>query len=540
MNSGNRTIALVFVVCASVIAVTAICARRAMVGAGSAIPSPPVVHAERAELRFGVQALSGRVSLVASAPGLRWRLIGVTGWRRASGRVLIRSWETTRLSDGPYFLELDTGRGATTQPLFVRNSTYLTPTLEANASAGLDRRSTDARAVVGVFRDRSYKPGETAVINLWYRYPSIRIEVLHVGPEQQLTIGNETMEGVRVAGPFTVAGNRGTIRIHVGNWESGLYTARMTSGGKVGFAPFIVRPKRLGTQPVAVVEPTNTWQAYNYRDADGDGKPDTWYYWFARRPTVDLLRPYMSCGVPPHFRQYDVTFLRWLAHTGRRVDMLAQEDIERISGDRLKQLYKLIIFPGHHEYVTEAEYEAVQRYRDLGGHLAFLSANNFFWRVNRKGNLITRVGLWRDLGRPESALVGVQYFGWNQNKYDTEKYVIRDSEAAPWLFAGTGLKNGDRFAWFGIEADHVTTASPRSLRVIATIPNMFNLGEAAMTYYETRRGARVFAAGAFTLSGTQARCTRVAQVLANIWDTLAEEPTPDRYSQGDMGKCPGN
>jgi hypothetical protein len=37
----------------------------------------------------------------------------------------------------------------------------------------------------------------------------------------------------------------------------------------------------------------------------------------------------------------------------------------------------LIIFPGHHEYVTKAEYDAVERYRDLGGNLAFLAAKNF-------------------------------------------------------------------------------------------------------------------------------------------------------------------
>ena len=44
-----------------------------------------------------------------------------------------------------------------------------------------------------------------------------------------------------------------------------------------------------------------------------------------------------------------------------------------------------------------------------------------------------------------------------------------------------------------------------------------------MTYYETRSGARVFAAGAFTLAGTQARWTAVARFLDNLWDELAGE-----------------
>ena len=410
--------------------------------------------------------------------------------------------------------------------------------LEANASGTLDKRVTDARAVVAAFAHRSYRPGETAVLNLWHRYPHVQIELLHVGPEDQLTIGNETIEGVPVADATRVAGDHGSVRIHIGNWESGVYAARMVSGGKVGFAPFIVRPKRLGTQRVAVVEPTNTWQAYNFRDADGDGKPDTWYYWSGNTRTVDLLRPYLNRGVPPHFRGHDLTFLRWLAHTGRHVDVLAEEDVERVSGDRLAKLYRLIIFPGHHEYVTKAEYDAVQRYRDLGGNLAFLAANNFFWRVDRHGDKITRIGLWRDQGRPEAALVGVQYFTWNQGKFDAKPYTVTGAQSAPWLFAGTGLANGDHFDKFGTEADRRTPHSPESLQVVATIPHIFNARHsAAMTYYESPSVARVFAACAFTLAGTDARCPIVAQLLANLWDELAGEPSPERYTRADLGPC---
>ena len=255
--------------------------------------------------------------------------------------------------------------------------------------------------------------------------------------------------------------------------------------------------------------------------------------------TVDLRRPYLNRGVPPQFRRYDLGFLRWLAHTGRHADMLAQEDIEGVSGDRLARLYRLIIYPGHHEYVTEREYDAVQRYRDLGGDLAFLSANNFYWRVDRKGDSITRIALWRDLGRPEAALVGVQYFTWNQDKFASRPYVVRGANVAPWLFDGTGLENGDSFATFGIEADRQARASPKSLRILATIPHIFSARRSAeMTYYETHSGARVFAAGAFTLAGTQARCAVVARFLANLWDELAREPVADESAEAPADHCP--
>ena len=69
------------------------------------------------------------------------------------------------------------------------------------------------------------------------RYPAVLIELIHVGPERQLTIGNQTMEGVRVAGPFLVNGTHGSVRLPIGAWESGVHAARMTAPGRVGFAP---------------------------------------------------------------------------------------------------------------------------------------------------------------------------------------------------------------------------------------------------------------------------------------------------------------
>ena len=65
--------------------------------------------------------------------------------------------------------------------------------------------------------------------------------------------------------------------VRAGAWPSGLYFLRLTAAdGRVGYAPFIVRPRVLGAQRVAVVLSTNTWQAYNFRDEDGDGWGDSW------------------------------------------------------------------------------------------------------------------------------------------------------------------------------------------------------------------------------------------------------------------------
>lgn len=531
---GDRRIALL-------VAISAAALPAAAVVVGNAPPPPaPVVRAQVDGLRLATRDLAGAVALVASRPVDRWRLVGATGWRPARGRVLSPRFDTIRIRDGRYVLELRAGGRTTTQPLSIRNSTYLPTTLIANASAGLDIRSTDATSVAAAFARRSYAPGEVAALGLSGRYAHLRVQVLHVGPEQQLTIGDRTLEGVPVGDPIDVAAAGRTLRFTVGDWPSGFYAARLTSGSKVGFAPFIVRPAQLGASRVAVIEPTNTWQAYNYRDSNHDGVPDTWYYRATQR-TVDLARPFLDRGVPPHFRQYDLTFLRWLARSGKQVDMLAQDDVQQLSGERLRQLYDLIVFPGHEEYATEAEYDAVQRYRDLGGNLAFLSANNFFWRVNQSGDTITRIGLWRDLGRPEAALVGVEYFDWNHGVSGSAPYVVDSTAAAPWLFAGTGVADGSPFGAFGIESDHRTADSPPQTQVLAQIPDVFGSGQPAeMTYYVTSAGAHVFAAGAFTLAGTDVRCPSVSRFLENLWDELTNAPAADRLAPAnvDLGPCP--
>ncbi len=102
-----------------------------------------------------------------------------------------------------------------TSPFVDPERSELAEALEANASGGLDKRVTDGRAVVAAFTRRTYRPGETSVLKLWRRYPYVRIELLHVGPEDQLTIGNETMEGVAVADPIRVAGDHGSVRIPI-------------------------------------------------------------------------------------------------------------------------------------------------------------------------------------------------------------------------------------------------------------------------------------------------------------------------------------
>jgi hypothetical protein len=397
---------------------------------------------------------------------------------------------------------------------------------DARVQSGVQMPVVRVQGIDAAFGQASYAPGKTASLSVASDASSFLLQLFRCGPERAPTLSNDTMNGVAVTSPVLVDWRSRTnapqrLRVPIGRWTSGLYFAKLTApDGRIGFAPFVLRPRRLGESPVAVVMPTNTWQAYNFEDRDGDGVGDTWYAAWHRR-TVRLARPYLERGVPPHFRRYDLPFLHWLAGSGHRVDFLSDADLERLaSGDRLANAYALIVFPGHHEYVTSHEYGIVERYRDLGGNLAFLSANNFFWRVARHGPLLERTAQWRDLGRPEAGLIGAQYRD-NDRGGRQAPFVVRNTEAAPWLFEGTGLHDGSRFGRFGIEIDSTASASPPATHVLAEIPDLYGPGfTAQMTYYETPGGAKVFAAGAFTLAGS-AGSSPESRLLDNLWAQLS-------------------
>jgi hypothetical protein len=288
----------------------------------------------------------------------------------------------------------------------------------AGDGEGLDGRAerlapTNRPTVEAAFPRESYAPGNVARLVFWTKGAHVSFQVFRAGTEDSNVRARDVMLGTAVTSLRrlgSVAPGR-AIQVRIGEWPSGLYFAKLVaSGSKVGYAPFVLRPRVLGEHHVAVVLSTMTWQAYNFHDDDGNGTLDTWY---AGQRHARLGRPYENRGVIPHYKHYEQPFLRWLIATGRNVDYLADADLDASSttARRLADVYDLIVFPGHHEYVTEHEFVVVTGFRNRGGNLMFLSANNFFWRIVKRGNVMTRTDRWRRLGRPEAALIGVQYFG---------------------------------------------------------------------------------------------------------------------------------
>ena len=468
------------------------------------------------------------VRFTLSSPAVVQLDVVATNMVRAGETGTSRVWHLTRrFAAGPCAM---TWRPAhSTQP-----RTYVMRLRVGNRVYGgygpSGRQNAPVVRVQGVdawFTRRSYAPGQSAELELATDARSLRLQVFAYQSPGRPSEQDIKTSGLAMTGPIRVdwsAHRNGPALLRVlraGDWPSGLYFLRATAGdGRVGYAPFIVRPRRLGTHRVAVVLATNTWAAYNFADQDGDGWGDSWYV-TGRHRSVDLERPFLDFGVPFRFHDWDLEFIAWLNRTAKPVDFLSDDDLDAVaSGDELARRYDLVVFPGHEEYVTRHEYDVIEQYRNVGGNLAFLAANNLYRRVDRVGQSLVRGGLWRKLGRPESGIVGVQYVASDHGQRQAG-YTVTGAATAPWAFEGTGLVDGDVFGRYGIEIDARTADSPAGLHVLARIPDLLGSGRSAeMTYYETSSGAKVFAAGALNF-GASLGLREVDRLLENVWARLA-------------------
>ncbi len=501
--------------------------------------APGVPGRETAAIRFGLNR-PATVTLQAIRTALRTSTV---------------TWETTTtLRPGQHELtwtpSADTLVGSYVMRLTIDGPGNRQTVLGGRRPASVARQQAAVVRVLGVeaaFLRRSYAPGEPMELRVLADAPTLTLQFLHCGAEVEGTARSDELKGAPMGEPVVLdwSGKRSgsvTIAIQSGDWQTGLYAVRLTTDdGRVGFAPFVLRPRVLGTKRQLVVLPTNTWQAYNFYDRDGDGWGDTWYA--GGSPPVELDRPYRDRGVPPRFKRYDLGFLKWLQWTGKTPDVVADDDLEAFAtGDELRALYDLVVFPGHSEYITEQAYDVVERYRDLGGRLVFLSANNFFWKVDKQDSTMRRIRLWRNDGRPEARLCGVQYRA-NDDGTRQGIFEVVAAETVPWLFEGTGLANGSKIGemvgGYGIEIDATTADTPPGTTVIARIPDLFGPGlNAEMSYYETAAGARVFAAGVLDFGGS-VTFWPIRRMVDNLWSHMLESVPPNATLQpGVAGSVP--
>ena len=174
---------------------------------------------------------------------------------------------------------------------------------------------------------------------------------------------------------------------------------------------------------------------YNYH-SDGSGICHASH----RRPLFNLRPGYItfgntSCSGLRHF-QADSHLLAWLDAMNIDFDIITDRELHD-EGASCIDNYQMLLTGSHPEYHTAQTLNALQTYRDTGGHISYLGGNGFYWRIaihpDRTDTLEIRRaeagirawaaepgeyyhafdgqygGLWRRNGRPPQALVGLGF-----------------------------------------------------------------------------------------------------------------------------------
>ncbi len=367
----------------------------------------------------------------------------------------------------------------------------------------------------------SYAPGSLVPIRLGTDKPRVRFSLEQDGGDQ----APQRVES-------RAAGHRVEVRLPAG-LRSGLYHVLVSDDrGNEFRAPLVVRAPFATPPPhtALVVWPYLTWRAYNGWDANGDGRPDSWYQFWPQR-SVSLVGPLLADGVEDDHNAA-VPFSRWVvAHPKARFQSITDVELGSLAPAVLAR-YSAIVFPGHTEYYVPSTYDLVKAYRDHGGNLVFLQANPFYRSVRvepRRNRVVMTDFDAREGPRTDFALAGVGYDGCCFPHSRWEQYVATQNGFAKvaWLFSGTGIGPGERFGRAGIEDDRTDPALTPPDHVVAAeavIHGNQGVVHSEMVYTRVRGGGSVFASGNYNFLRMGQRAPggeTVARVmLGNLWSKL--------------------
>lgn len=258
--------------------------------------------------------------------------------------------------------------------------------------------------------------------------------------------------------------------------EPGIYSHRVSDKSSSFDSVFCVRPGAGQTAEIALLLNTNTWAAYNdWGGANLYGYIDGPNIGSQPPPSVSFLRPNLKSqpNIDNHLVGGELHFSRWLEKSSVKFDCLTDLDLDRGPVD---SGVKLLILSTHPEYWSTSMYDHLEAFLASGGSLLYLGGNGIYWKSDLSREGLIRVNkkdgeLWRNLGRPESAILGVRYGSDDYGTY--APFVVED--ASHFLFEGLRLSDGDTFGHrsligsgaSGLETDKSDPNSPQNGSVLA-------------------------------------------------------------------------
>ncbi|MEV6573975.1 N,N-dimethylformamidase beta subunit family domain-containing protein [Streptomyces sp. NPDC051577] len=389
-------------------------------------------------------------------------------------------------------------------------------------------KAGSARAIEGFADKVSVLPGES--FGLHVSTTALRFTVSayrmgwYGGARARLVWRSQALPGVRQPEHTVDAGTRmvrtrwsRTITVDTEGWPEGCYLLRLDAQGGEGqrFVPLTVRSASTKGRTV-IVNAVATWQAYNrwggYGSYDG---PSGGYA--SRSLAVTFDRPYEYDDGAGLFLVYEAPLIALAERLGISPAYTTTTDVARER--RLLEGAASVVSLGHDEYWSPEQRAHVTAARDAGTNIAILGANCCYRRIRlepsdlgpdrtvvcykssyaqdpgfKRGHPATVDFRSAPAADPESSLLGVIYDGYPVDA----PYVV--THPGHWLFEGTGVKAGDRFAHLvGVEYDKVDTGfpTPRPIEIVAHSPVVCEgrPSHQDTAYYTVASGAGVFATG---------------------------------------------
>lgn len=310
------------------------------------------------------------------------------------------------------------------------------------------------------------------------------------------------------------------------NLSSGVYVMRMKSGIYEDAMPFFVcAPSGKPTAKLCVLVSTFTyviygnharpdydpswqeriedWQAYPYNPAEYPAYGHSTYNFHSDnsgichashlRPLLNLRPGFLTFGSGEgsglRHLQADSHLISWLHSQNIDFDLITDQELHD-EGVAAIEDYDCVITGSHPEYHTLETLDALQNYRDGGGHFCYLGGNGFYWRIvaHKQNSGILEIrraedgirawaaepgeyynafdgsygGLWRRNGRPPQMLCGVGFSAQGEFNGIGYQRACFDPQFE-WIFEGVdSLVIGDfGFSGGGAAGFELDRAEPR-------------------------------------------------------------------------------
>ncbi|HZQ34760.1 MAG TPA: N,N-dimethylformamidase beta subunit family domain-containing protein, partial [Dehalococcoidia bacterium] len=303
------------------------------------------------------------------------------------------------------------------------------------------------------------------------------------------------------------------------DWASGIYLVKLVAAdGSAGYLTFVLRDD-VSTAPILYVVAITTYQAYN-----NWGGKSLYAFNSSGPPAVKASfdRPYADWDGAGPFFDGDFSLVRFLERNS--YDLTYATSIDLHADPNLLRGRRVFISPWHDEYWSREMRAHLTAARDAGTSLAFFDANAIYWQIRFESaasgapdrvivcyrssakdpaaasSPATATVQWRQapVDAPENGLLGAMF---SSNFPNGQSYPWVARNTGHWLFAGTGLKDGESIAGLvGYEYDRAFNNgfTPRDLALLSASPVKDGDGSPDLqnsTIYTACSGALVFDAG---------------------------------------------